>query len=433
MNKDKFVLIMNKFASVINQNKYISSIRDAFSILSAVIIVTSFITVFSEIVLNNKQNLSSINLLILLGSNLNKIANFINDAIFNFFTVYIVFLIGLELGTKNKINSLFSGVGSLLSYLVINPRISNFLQNEENFRISNLFAQQYTNLHNLFLGTFVSLASFRLYFCFKQVLNLRLKSRNRTVNKIFKILSALIASALATLLMFASGLLTSLVTKRTLDDIFYCFVQRPLQNIIQGLPGILFLVLISQLFWVVGLHGVQIIKPVREPLLIMAIIANAKAHIEGKILPNIVNLPFWNMYIALGGSGVTIGLLNAVFLLGKRHQALRNSVSSALLPGFLNINEAVIFGVPVVGNPTLMLPFIVTPFVTGTIGYVATATGFAAKAFAYTPCPIFIDGFLATGGDWGAVVTQGICVIVATLIYLPFVKILDKQTELNKI
>lgn len=107
---------------------------------------------------------------------------------------------------------------------------------------------------------------------------------------------------------------------------------------------------------------------------------------------------------------------------------MREITKLSFAPGLFNINEPVIFGMPIMLNPILAIPFIVTPLITGTIGYVATSLGFAAKAVVMVPWPMppIVNAYLATAGDIGAVVTQIICIIVSILIYLPFVKISNK-------
>lgn len=185
---------------------------------------------------------------------------------------------------------------------------------------------------------------------------------------------------------------------------------------------------VAQVFWVIGIHGNQMVKPIREPLLLASIAVNTEAFNAGKEVPNIITMPFWDMYMSIGGSGVTIGLLIAILIVGKRDD-MKEITKLSLAPGIFNINEPVIFGMPIMLNPILAIPFIVTPLVTGTIGYVATYFGFAAKAVVMIPWPTppIISAYLATAGDIGAVVTQIICIIVSILIYLPFVKISNKQ------
>ncbi|PAC67172.1 PTS lactose transporter subunit IIC, partial [Enterobacter cloacae] len=133
---------------------------------------------------------------------------------------------------------------------------------------------------------------------------------------------------------------------------------------------------------------------------------NMTAFQEGKEIPNIITMPFWDVYMSIGGSGVTIGLLIAIFIAGRREE-MRSIAKLSSGPGLFNINEPVIFGLPVMLNPVMAIPFIVTPLVTGTIGYIATATGFAGKAVVMVPwtTPPIVNAWLSTAGSMGAVIT----------------------------
>ena len=171
-------------------------------------------------------------------------------------------------------------------------------------------------------------------------------------------------------------------------------------------------------------------KPIREPLLLAAIAVNTEAFEAGKEVPNIITMPFWDMYMSMGGSGVTIGLLIAILIAGKRED-MRQITKLSLAPGIFNINEPVIFGMPIMLNPILAIPFILTPIITGTVGYIATSIGFAAKAVVMVPWPMppIVNAYLATAGDIGAVVTQIICILLSIIIYLPFVIVMNRSTN----
>ena len=151
---------------------------------------------------------------------------------------------------------------------------------------------------------------------------------------------------------------------------------------------------------------------------------------QGKEVPNIITMPFWDVYMSIGGSGLTIGLLIAVMIATKRKE-MKEIAKLSIGPGLFNINEPVIFGMPIMLNPILAIPFIITPLVTGSIGYFATAAGFAGKAVVMVPwtTPPLINAWLSTAGSMGAVVTQLICILTAVLIYLPFVKIASRRAE----
>ncbi|VTP66395.1 PTS system oligo-beta-mannoside-specific EIIC component [Serratia rubidaea] len=207
-------------------------------------------------------------------------------------------------------------------------------------------------------------------------------------------------------------------------------VQRPLETVVQSLPGILILMFVAQLFWVIGIHGNQMVKPIREPLLLGAIMVNMTAFEQGKEIPNIITMPFWDVYMSIGGSGITLGLLFAV-MIATRRKEMREISKLSLGPSFFNINEPVIFGMPIMLNPILAIPFIITPLITGTIGYFATSIGFAGKAVVMVPwtTPPIVNAWLSTAGSMGAVVTQLICIVVATIIYLPFVKVAARRAE----
>ena len=139
---------------------------------------------------------------------------------------------------------------------------------------------------------------------------------------------------------------------------------------------------------------------------------------QGKEVPNIITMPFWDVYMSIGGSGLTIGLLIAV-MIATRRKEMKEIAKLSIGPGLFNINEPVIFGMPIMLNPILAIPFIIT------------LTGFAGKAVVMVPwtTPPLINAWLSTAGSMGAVVTQLICIVVAVLIYLPFVKIASRRAD----
>ena len=219
----------------------------------------------------------------------------------------------------------------------------------------------------------------------------------------------------------------------TLYDIIYTMLQKPLEAVMQGLPGLLILMLVAQLFWVIGIHGNQIIKPVREPLLNAAIIANTdmvNSGITDRSQLNIINMSYWDTYMSMGGSGVTIGLIVAIFLFCKRED-YKSVAKLSLAPGIFNINETMTFGLPIMLNPILAIPFIITPLVTGSIAYFLTVIGFAdvlVYAIPWTTPPI-LSAWLASGGSITCIITQLICIAVSILIYIPFVIAANKQAK----
>ena len=382
-------------------------IKNAFAALIPVIITGAFGTLFSAMVFDSENGLAQISFLRFL-EELKPIASAISYVTLSFLTIYAVFLIGIELAKLNKVDGVFPGIIAVMSYLSVNPTVYELVNENQTVIVENVLAKQYTDTKGLFLGMLVSILSIELYCWLRKQKKLQLRMPDTVPTNVSASFSALFPTILT-----VSGI--------------YNVVQRPLEGVVQGLPGILLLMFIAQVFWVIGIHGNQMVKPIREPLLLAAIAVNTEAFEAGKEVPNIITMPFWDMYMSMGGSGVTIGLLIAVLLVGKRED-MKQITKLSLAPGIFNINEPVIFGMPIMLNPILAIPFILTPLVTGTIGYFATALGFAAKAVVMVPWPMppIVNAYLATAGNIGAVITQLVCIVVSILIYLPFVKVANR-------
>ena len=98
-------------------------------------------------------------------------------------------------------------------------------------------------------------------------------------------------------------------------------------------------------------------------------------------------------------------------------------------PAIFNINEPIIFGMLVVYNPILAIPFILAPILTASIAFLAVDYGLVAKAIAQTPwpSPVGIGAMMGAGGDWKAAVLAIVCALVAFLIWFPFIKVYDAK------
>jgi len=97
-------------------------------------------------------------------------------------------------------------------------------------------------------------------------------------------------------------------------------------------------------------------------------------------------------------------------------------------PGIFNINEPILFGLPIVLNPIMFIPFLVAPVISISIGYFATALGWVApvsQSVAWVTPPLLLS-FLATGADWRAPLVTLVGMAVAFLIWIPFVMMANK-------
>ncbi|HZJ87157.1 MAG TPA: PTS sugar transporter subunit IIC [Erysipelothrix sp.] len=209
---------------------------------------------------------------------------------------------------------------------------------------------------------------------------------------------------------------------------FISKLVQPLVNATDSLPSVLLLVTLNSFFWSFGIHGASIVGSIARPIWVVLLEANQAAVDAGTALPHIAPEPFLQWFVYIGGSGATIGLALSMLFFARSSYA--KSLGKAVIgPSLFNINEPVIFGAPVVLNPILVIPFIITPGVLATIAWFATKWGLVNRVYFLAPwtLPGPIGAYLATGGDFRAAILNVILILISLAIYYPFFRIYDNN------
>ena len=186
--------------------------------------------------------------------------------------------------------------------------------------------------------------------------------------------------------------------------------------------GIVVIYLLVHALWIVGIHGANIVMGLVSPILL----ANMAQNVDGKFIAYAGE--FTNSYVTIGGSGATLLLCFYIAFRAKSDQ-LRMLGKASMGPAIFNINEPLIFGLPIVYNPMLTIPFILAPIVSASIGYWGVQLGLAGKAIAQTPwpTPIGLGAYVGSGGSVGAFVVALVCALAAFVIWYPFIKMYDSK------
>ncbi|MGL4382891.1 MAG: PTS sugar transporter subunit IIC, partial [Bacilli bacterium] len=198
-------------------------------------------------------------------------------------------------------------------------------------------------------------------------------------------------------------------------------LMQPVVKATDSIYSVWILVILITGFWSFGIHGVSIIGSLARPIWLTLLEQNSAAQAAGEVIPNVAPEQLFQWFIWIGGSGATIGL--AILLLTRSRSSYGKTLGKTVIgPSIFNINEPVIFGCPIVLNPILIPPFIITPLVNATIAYLAVANGFVDKVVANVPwtLPSPIGAFLTTGGDFRAVILNLLLIGTSILIYYPF-------------
>jgi PTS system cellobiose-specific IIC component len=219
----------------------------------------------------------------------------------------------------------------------------------------------------------------------------------------------------------------------TFIELIYKVIQTPLQGITDSLGGVLVMSFLIPFLWWFGVHGSTIVSGIMTGMLTSNTLENQAILQSGKALTvanggHIVTMQFLDNFVSMTGAGVTIGLVLCMMIFGKSAQS-KELGKLAVVPGCFNINEPVTFGTPIVMNPFMALPFIITPMITSLITYLSIASGavplFTGVMVPWTTPPI-ISGFLL--GGWRTALLQIVIMLISIVIYFPFFK---KQDSIN--
>lgn len=214
---------------------------------------------------------------------------------------------------------------------------------------------------------------------------------------------------------------------------FLALVFSPLVFALNTLPGILFFEFFVCLLWTVGIHGDNILGGIAEPIFLQYLAANTAAYMAHQPIPYITGYGFHTLFVALGGTGATIALV--ILMMRSKDKAYKSLGKLAFPSAIFEINEPVIFGFPIVLNPTMMIPFILTPMVLCTATYFLMDLNILARPVAVVPWTMIpiIGPFLVTGGDIKAAIWGAISIVISIVIYYPFFKSAERAQLANEI
>lgn len=238
-------------------------------------------------------------------------------------------------------------------------------------------------------------------------------SRYKMTPQIRVPLSPSLTQALNLLLPFALSFCAALLAIRLIHIAAGALLTslEPLLDAMSGTHGFAGWVVLRQLFWFIGLHGSNTLSFIMDP-----------NFMQQEIAQNLTRSAFNNLFIGIGGGGATLSLIAATLLASKdRHMRL---VALAGLPfAVFNISEPLVYGIPIVFNPRLLLPFIAVPLLNLFIAGAIVSTGMLSFAGDPVPwmTPVAINAYLRTEGFEGPIL-QFLLLAFGALLYMPFVR-----------
>ena len=335
-----------------------------------------------------------------------------NKATFGLLSIFVCFSIAYNLGKEFKQEAVVSGSMATLIFLMIQIDITS----EE-----LAFTEGSLGSGGLFTAILIALIVARVQKFFTDK-SLVIKLPDNVPSVVYESFASLIPLFFLVLVFW--------LIRFVLGVDINGLMQTALSPLVVGLdtlPGILLYTFLVTLLWSVGINGDNAMDAIVAPIFLLYLGANVEAMTQGEPLPYVTALGFFTTFVNVGGTGATIAL--ALILWNSKEPSLRKVSRVSMPTQIFQINEPIFFGIPIVLNPLLMIPYVLSAMALTTGTYLLMYWQVIQRPFVPVPwtTPPIIGHYLVSGGDWKAAVWGVISIFIAMAIYYPFAKILERQ------
>lgn len=407
---DKFIEALQKklmpLANKISSIMFLSALGRTFQLLLPVIMIGSFACLGAFLDIPAWQGfIGSVGLAPILMN--------IQSVTLSIIAFYVVLVLPYQYGQMLEINPITSTVVTMMSFLILTP------------------TELYTNIPMQWLGYAGLFGALLVSWMVPRFIKFLLKHKvyihmPEGVPKLVEdSFASLVPAVLVLLVSVVIAQLIGLTSFGNFHQIIYTVIQTPLQSFGLSLPAYLVMQIVCTLLMFCGIHGNTVFS-LFTPLTMAAGAENLAALAAGQSLPNIITSSF-SIFCQPGGIGCTFGLAFLLAFVAKSKR-LKTLGRMCIIPAIFGINEPLIFGIPILLNPLLFIPYVLNPIITTCLSYFSIAIGIVPRLSGVEvnwTMPQFVSGFIAQG--WQAVVLQVVLVAVTTLVWFPFFKMVDKQ------
>ncbi|BDR59651.1 PTS sugar transporter subunit IIC [Xylocopilactobacillus apicola] len=413
--------------------KALIAMRDGIALSMPLIMAGSFFMIIGIIPITSWTNW--VQAFKINGVALSDIFNKITNGSFGLLGMLGCFGIASSLAEQYKTDGKSAGVIAISSFFVVTPSV--FTAGKE-----PLEGMPYGFLGSkgLFIAIIIGLTTGWIFQWFINH-NIQIKMPETVPPAVSRSFSALIPGAVIIAIWGAIYAGLQWTNLGNVHELLLHFLQKPLGLLGDTIGGTLAVVFLNSAFWFVGIHGGSVVNNIISPIWLMNTDANRvlyKAHnLDLSHGGHIISSPFIDNFVFMGGGGATIGLVLGIAILvfmRKSSKQLEVLAPLTIVPGIFNINEPTMFGLPVVLNVTLLIPYILAPMINVVTTYFVMKIGLVPLcdgAVIPWSTPPIISGFLATNSINGSIL-QIVNIILDILVYLPFLMTLNKTQRLEE-
>jgi len=422
---EKFESVVERFlvpvATKLNSQRHVCAVRDAFILSFPITMAGSIIILLNFAILSPDGFIAKMLFLESLFPNLADYQQIFTPVLrgsLDIMAIFIVFLVSRNLAIALKADELLCGLTALSCYFIIYTPYA-VVEGQ------NHLTTRWMGPQGLFVAILVGLVVGEVFCRLSHAKRLQINMPPQVPPAISRTFKVLFPIVFITVGFAVLSFVISQYYEKGIHELVYTILQAPLRDMGTNIFTVVLLGIISNFLWVFGIHGPNTVAAIREAIFAEASLQNLayvadKGTAWGAPYPETWALN--DAFANYGGSGMTLGLIIAIFIASRRKD-YRDIGKLSAAPGLFNINEPVIFGLPIVLNPLFLIPFILVPAVNTVIGYLFIKMQIIPPiAYAIpwtTPGPLI--PFFGTGGNLMALVVGFLCLAVSTIIYLPFV------------
>lgn len=338
----------------------------------------------------------------------------VSGASINMMGLFVLIAVAYNYAHIKKTDIIYSVVCTLMAFLIVTPITDG------------VFPLEWLGAKGMFISIILAIVVTDIYRKVK-ALGIAPKMPDSVPPAVMKSFSALMPILAVSIFAVTLRVIFMLTPYGDIHNFVFEIVQKPLLILGNNVISLLVAEVTGQFLWFFGLQGNDIVGSVMSPIWLAQNEANLQAFTAGLDLPNIITTQMRNTFMLIGGSGNTLPLILSLLLFTKSKH-LKALGLLALPASIFNINEPIIFGLPIVLNALLFIPWLINTPIAGLITYFSMKLGlvnFANGVMIPWTTPALASGYLVSG--LSGLLLQVVLIGIGFVIYYPFVKALDSK------
>ena len=407
--EEKMVPVVSKFASL----RYMRALKSGFMVIMPLTIIASVFLLITDFPITGYPEFMAK----IFGPEWDSFLSPAYRATFDMMGILLAGTIAYKLAESDEVDPLPVMIISIVAYVIVTPK---FVTAESGEVINKVLPMAWLGTKGVITAIIMSITSTEIYrFIVKKNLVIKLPENvpPMVYKSFFSLVPGVIVVAFA---LLVNGIF--LTMGKSMHEFIYDILQVPLQGLTASPIAITIVAGLNGFLWWFGIHP-TVVNSIVNPLLNANSVENLELFKQGALTlenANIGTIQMIDQFATIGGAGMTIGLVLAMLVVAKS-QRMKMLSKLSTVPAVFNINEPIVFGLPIIMNPLMLIPITLAPIVSVLIAYGAIVIGFMNPfngVVAPWPTPPIFSGFLVSSSCSSSCNYSSLCNILSICVSL---------------